>query len=338
MPKLGILALAAAGLAAPVAVAAEEVVNLYSSRHYDVDEQMYAEFEEQTGIRVVRIEGDADELMARMQAEGRNSPADVFVTVDTSRLARAKSLGLLQSVDSAVLAEKIPANLRDVDNQWFGISQRSRIIFYDKADVANPPQTYLDLADPAYKGMVCARSSTNSYNQTLLAAVIENHGAEAALEWAKGVVANFAREPQGGDTDQLRGLVSGECEIAVSNTYYFARALRENVDGVTSDIDRIGWVWPSQDGEGAHMNLSGVGVAAYAPHRDNAVKFLEYLTSESAQVFFSTSNDEFPVVPGTPLAASVEKLGPFKADTVNLSAVAENLPEAQRIFNEAGWK
>ncbi len=332
------LAVIAALVACPVAASAEGYVNLYSSRHYDTDEALYAEFEEQTGITINRIEGKADELMARMQAEGRNSPADVFLTVDTSRLARAKGLGLLQSVDSPTLEEKIPANLQDADNQWFGFSQRSRIFFYDKIDVQDVPQSYLDLADPAYEGMVCARSSTNTYNQTLLAAIIENHGSEAALDWAKGVVNNFARAPQGGDTDQLRGLISGECEIAVSNTYYFARALRTEVDGVSAAIDTIGWVFPSQDAEGAHMNLSGAGVAVNSPNRENAIKFLEYMTSEGAQVYFSAGNDEFPAVPGTPLAESVQALGDFKADDVNLSAVAENLPEAQRIFNEAGWK
>ena len=198
--------------------------------------------------------------------------------------------------------------------------------------------TYLDLADPAYKGMVCHRSSSNVYSQTLLSAVIENHGEEAATAWAQGFVDNFARDPQGGDTDQLRGLVSGECEISISNTYYFARSLRKDVKGVTSDIDMIGWVFPSQDAEGAHMNLSGAGVAANAPNKDNAVKFLEYLASEQAQVYFSAGNDEFPAVAGVPLSPSVAKLGEFKADAVDLSAVAKNVPVAQKIFDTVGWK
>ncbi len=210
--------------------------------------------------------------------------------------------GLLQPVESAVLEERIPASLRDADNQWFGFSQRARIIFYNKERVPTPPQTYLALADPAYEGMVCIRSSTNTYNQTLLAAMITHHGTEVATDWARGVVANMAREPQGGDTDQLRGLASGECDIAVANTYYFARALRDDVEGVSDHLDIIGWLFPSQEAEGAHMNLSGGGVAAHAPNREAAVKFLEYLASDQAQIYFSAGNDEYPAVPGVPLA------------------------------------
>ncbi len=317
---------------------AQDELNLYSSRHYDTDERLYSDFTDQTGISINRIEGNADELIARMEAEGPNSPADILLTVDTSRLERAKDAGVLQAVDSEILEERIPANLQDSDNEWFGFSQRARVIFYDKQDVADPPLDYMALADPKYKGMVCHRSSTNTYGQTLLAAIIENHGAEAATAWARGMVDNFARDPEGGDTDQLRALVSGECEISVSNTYYFARALRTDVEGISSEIDRIGWVFPAQDAEGAHMNLSGGGVAAHSPHRENAVRFLEYLASDQAQQYFSAGNDEFPAVPGVPLSESVEALGSFKADEVNLSAVAKNIPQAQEIFNQVGWK
>ncbi len=323
---------------APAAALAGGDVNIYSSRHYDTDEQLYSDFEEATGITVNRIEGKADELIARMQAEGRNSPADILLTVDTSRLERAKNAGVLQSVDSPVLEARVPGYLQDADNQWFGFSQRARIIFYDKADVTDPPRSYLELADPKYRGQVCIRSSSNTYNQTLLAAIIENHGIDTARDWAEGVVANMARPPQGGDTDQLRGLVSGECEISVSNTYYFSRAIRTDVSGVSDQIDMIGWVFPAQNAEGAHMNLSGGGVAAHAPNRENAIKFLEYLTSDQAQKYFSAGNDEYPAVPGVGLSPSVAELGFFKPDDVNLSAVAKNLPEAQKIFNEVGWE
>ena len=309
------------GISAPGLSMAQEL-NLYSSRHYDTDERLYTDFEEMTGIRINRIEGKADELLARMKAEGRNSPADVLLTVDTSRLARAKEMGLLQPIDSAVLEQKIPANLQDSDNQWFGFSRRARIIFYDKNDVTEPPRTYADLADPKYKGLVCIRSSTNTYNQTLLASIITHEGEEFARKWAAGVVANMARPPQGGDTDQLRGIVSGECEIAVANTYYFARALRKNVKGVTDHVDMIGWVWPNQDSYGAHINLSGAGVTAHAPHKDAAIKFLEYLSSDKAQEYFSAGNDEYPAVKGV----------------INLAEVAENIPLAQKIFNEVGWR
>ncbi|AXI48218.1 Fe(3+) ABC transporter substrate-binding protein [Sulfitobacter sp. SK012] len=330
------LGLALASIALPAL--AEGELNLYSSRHYDTDERLYSDFTEATGIKINRIEGKADELLARMQAEGANSPADVVLTVDTSRLKRAKDMGLLQAIDSPMLEEKVPANLQDVDNQWFGFSQRGRIIYYAKDTVANPPMTYLDLADPANKGLVCIRSSSNTYNQTLLAAIVTHEGEEKATEWAQGVVDNMARAPQGGDTDQLRGIVSGECGIAVSNTYYFARAIRKDVDGVSAQIDKIGHIFPDQDGNGAHMNLSGGGVAANAPNRDNAVAFLEYLTSQQAQEYFSAGNDEYPVVEGYDLAPSVAQLGTFKADEVNLSEVALNIPTAQKIFNAVGWE
>ena len=335
--RLQTTALLAILVASPVLA---QEVNLYSSRHYDTDERLYSDFTDQTGITVNRIEGDADELIARMEAEGLNSPADVLLTVDTSRLERAKDAGILQPVESAVLEERIPANLRDSDNQWFGFSQRARIFFYDEADVSDPPDAYLDLADPAYRGLVCSRSSTNVYSQTLLAAVIEHHGEDAARSWAQGVVDNFARSPQGGDTDQLRALVSGECDISVSNTYYYARALRTEVDGLgAADLEGIGWVFPSMtESDGTHVNLSGGGVAANAPNRDNAVLFLEYLASDAAQKYFADGNDEYPVVEGVALSDSVEALGPFEADAVNLSAVAKNLPAAQRIFAEVGWE
>ena len=318
---------------------ADGELNLYSSRHYDTDERLYSDFEDATGITINRIEGNADELTARIEAEGINSPADILLTVDSSRLERAKNAGILQSIESDVLETAIPANLQDSDNQWFGFSQRARIFFYDETRVENPPMTYLDLADPAYEGRVCHRSSTNVYSQTLLAAVIENHGEEAAREWAQGVVNNFARDPQGGDTDQLRGLVSGECDISVSNTYYFARALRTDVDGLPDDaLEQISWVFPSQEAEGAHMNLSGGGVAAHAPNRENAILFLEYLASDQAQQYFSAGNDEYPAVEGVTLSAEVASMGGFVGDDVDLSASAKQLPLALTIFNDVGWK
>ena len=329
--------LAATTLLAPSALLAEGEVNLYSSRHYDTDERLYSDFEEATGITVNRIEGNADELIARMQAEGANSPADVMITVDTSRLTRAKEAGILQSIDSDVLEARIPDYLQDADNQWFGFSQRARIIFYDKADVPNPPASYAELANPEYEGMICIRSSTNVYMQTLLAAMVEHLGEEEAKAWAQGVYDNFAREPQGGDTDQLRGLVSGECDIVLSNTYYFARAIRTDVSGVSEARETIGWVFPDQAGNGAHMNLSGAGVAAHAPNKDNAILFLEYLASDQAQKYFSAGNDEYPSVPGVGLSPSVAELGFFKPDDVDLSAVAGNLATAQKIYNEIGW-
>ena len=334
--KTSILALTVAALAAPAF--AEGELNLYSSRHYDTDERLYSDFTEATGITINRIEGKADELIARMEAEGANSPVDVFLTVDTVRITRAKELGLLQSIDSPTLEAKIPAYLQDEDNQWFAFSQRARILFYDKNDVTNPPATYQDLAKPEYEGMVCIRSSSNVYTQNITAALIAHLGEDAIGDWAKGVVNNFARNPQGGDTDQLRGIVSGECDISMSNTYYFARALRRDVSGLSDSIDQIGWVFPNQNDIGAHMNISGGGVAANAPNKDNAVKFLEYLASEQAQEYFSAGNDEYPAVPGVGLAPSVAELGIFRPDAIDLSDIAANIGAAQKVLSDAGWK
>ncbi|MEL6647975.1 MAG: extracellular solute-binding protein [Pseudomonadota bacterium] len=318
---------------------AEGELNLYSSRHYDTDERLYTDFEEMTGIKINRIEGKGDALIERMVAEGANSPADVLLTVDNTRLQRAKEAGVLQPIESDVLEARIPAHLQDADNQWFAFSQRARIFFYDKNDVSEPPMTYVDLADPKYKGKVCHRSSSNVYSLTLLSAVIENYGADAAKSWAQGVVDNFAREPQGGDTDQLRGLVSGECDISVSNTYYFARAIRKDVDGLAkADLENIGWVFPDQGGNGAHINTSGGGVAVNAPNKENAIKFMEYLASDAAQEYFANGNDEYPAVAGVGLGAPAASLGLFQADDVDLSAAAGNIEQATQIFNEVGWK
>ena len=332
----GLALVLGSGAALPAFAAGE--LNLYSSRHYDTDERLYSDFEAQTGITLNRIEGNADELIERLKAEGANSPADVLLTVDAGRIWRAKEAGLLAPVEDALLEEKIPAALQDIDNEWFGFSTRARVIFYDKEKVTEPPQTYADLADPKYKGMVCARSSSNIYMQSMLAAQIAHNGEEAAKAWATGLLANLARDPQGGDTDQLKGIVSGECAIALANTYYFARALRVEVEGITGSTDKFGWVFPDQDGVGTHVNVSAAGVLVNAPNKDNAIKFLEYLASDSAQSYFASGNDEYPVVAGVGLSASVSQLGTFKADELNLSALGENQTKAQEIYNEIGYK
>ena len=314
-------------------------VNLYSSRHYDTDERLYSDFTAATGITVNRIEGNADELIARMQAEGANSPADVFLTVDTVRLARAADMGLLQPIESEILETRVPAYLQDDDNNWFAFSQRARILFYDKTEVTNPPQSYQDLAKPEYAGQVCIRSATNVYTQNIVAGLIAHLGEAAVQDWATAVVGNFARAPQGGDTDQLRGIASGECNIAMSNTYYYSRIIREGDSQITPEqLANIGWVFPNQNDIGAHMNVSGGGVAANAPNRENAIKFLEYLTSEQAQQYFSAGNDEYPAVPGVGLAPSVAALGIFRPDTIDLSDIAANVEAAVKVLNNAGWE
>ena len=331
------LSLAAAAGGAGVAAAQGEV-NLYSSRHYDTDERLYSDFEEQTGIKINRIDADADELIERMKAEGANSPADVLITVDAGRIHRADQEGLFQPIESEVLERRIPDYLQHPENHWFGFSQRSRIIFYDKEDVQDPPQTYAELADPKYKGKICTRSSSNIYMLSLMAAIIEHEGEEAARAWAQGVKDNFARAPQGGDSDQLKAIVSGECDIVLSNTYYFARALDGGIEGLSGQVDRIGWVFPNQSTTGAHMNISGAGVAANAPNRENAIRFLEYLASDSAQQYFSRGNQEYPAVPGVALSETLAKLGLFRQDNLNLSVLGENQAKAQEIYDSVGYE
>ena len=317
---------------------ADGEVNLYSSRHYDTDERLYSDFEDATGITINRIEGNADELIERLKSEGSLSPADILLTVDAGRIWRAQEADLFQPFDSALLEEKIPAELQQTDNLWLGFSTRARMIFYAKDRVSEPPQTYAELADPKYKGQVCARSSSNIYMLSLLAAQIAQNGEEAAKNWAQGLVDNFAREPQGGDTDQLRAVISGECDIVLANSYYFARGLRTKVDGLSADIGQIGWVFPNQESTGTHINVSAAGLLKNAPNKANAMLFLEYLASDSAQNYLASGNDEFPVVEGVGLSASVSKLGEFRADNLNLSALGENQAKAQKIYNTVGYK
>lgn len=333
-------ALLGTAIAASALTAAQaQELNLYSSRHYDTDERLYSDFTALTGITVNRIEGNGDELIARMEAEGANSPADVFLTVDTVRLARATAMGLLQPVESEILEARVPAYLQDDGNHWFSFSQRARIIFYDKTEVTNPPQTYQDLAKPEYAGQVCIRSATNVYTQNIVAGLIAHLGEAAVQDWATAVVGNFARAPQGGDTDQLRAIASGECNIAMSNTYYYSRVLREGDDQISPEqLANIGWVFPNQNDIGAHMNVSGGGVAVNAPNRENAIKFLEYLTSVQAQQYFSAGNDEYPAVPGVGLSPSVAALGIFRPDTIDLSDIAANVETAVTVLNNAAWE
>jgi iron(III) transport system substrate-binding protein len=317
------------------ATAAE--VNVYSSRHYDTDERLYSNFTDATGIEVNRIEGTADELIARLKAEGANSPADILMTVDAGRVWLADREGLFQPVSSEILNDAIPAHLRHPDGNWFGLSQRARIIFFSKERVASSPQTYAELADPKWKGRVCIRSSSNIYNLSLMGSIIAHEGSDAASTWAQGVLDNLARPPEGGDTDQLRGIVSGICDVAVANTYYFARAMDQDIKGLSDPVDQIGWVFPNQDSTGTHVNIAAAGVVANAPHKEEAVAFLEYLISPRAQEFLASQNYEYPVVEGVAAGEVAASLGSFKSDTLNLKFLGENQPEAQRIFNEAGF-
>ena len=337
-PRFAARLAAATSLIAIAGTAMAAEVNVYSSRHYDSDDALYDKFTEETGIAVNRIEAKADELIARIKAEGANSPADVLLTVDVGRMDRAEAEGLLQAYMSDTIESRIPDHMEHPDNLWFGVSQRTRIIFYAKDRVDNPPQTYEALADDAYKGKICIRTSSNIYNQSLMASIIEAHGEEAAAEWANGIRDNLAREPQGGDTDQLRGIVSGECDIAVSNHYYFARALEKDVEGLSGKTDNIGWVWPNQEDRGTHVNLTTAAMLANAPNAENALKLMEFLTGDFAQQHFASQNNEYPAVDGIPASPEAVSMGEFKPDTTTPTAVfSANAAKAQKIFNEAGW-
>ena len=321
------------------AAQAEEVVNVYSSRHYQTDQALYDDFTKATGIKVNLIEGKGPALVERIKSEGENSPADVLITVDAGNLWRAEQQGVFQAVSSGELESRIPANLRHEDGKWFGLSTRARAIFYDKAKVKEGEiTTYEDLADPKWAGKVCIRKSSNIYNQSLLASIVEHKGEKAAEEWAKGVVANFARQPVSGDTNQLRGIGSGECVIAVANSYYFARLIRKPKDSDKGLAEKLGIVFPNQEGRGTHVNISGAGVTAHAPNHENAVKFIEYLASDSAQRYFADGNNEYPVVKGVAPNSTIKSWGDFKIDTINVNAYGENQPAAQKIFDRVGWK
>ncbi len=329
------LALAVSG----AAVQAGEAVNVYSSRHYKYDDQLFAEFTAETGIQVNLLQGKGDELMERIKAEGANSPADVFITVDAGMLWRAEQAGIFQPTKSAVLEARIPESLRDPEGLWFGFSKRARVFVVDPTQI-DPAlvHRYEDLARPELKGKVCIRSSSNIYNLSLLGSIIANDGAVAAEDWAKGVVANMARPPEGGDIDQIMAVSVGQCAVAVANTYYYVRLLTSEKAEEAAAAKKLTVIFPNQGDRGTHVNVSGAGVAAHAPNHDNAVKLLEFLSSDAAQVYFAQGNNEYPVVAGVAPTAAVLALGQFEEDVINVTQLGENQPEAQKIFDRAGWK
>jgi iron(III) transport system substrate-binding protein len=335
----------AAGLAATASVpawaqgAAGGVVNLYTGRHYDTDEAIYTNFTKATGIKVNRIEGEADALLQRIRTEGANSPADVFVTVDAGRLWRAHEAGVLQPVKSAALEAAIPAHFREPDGHWFGLSKRARVFIYDKArfNPADAP-TYESLADPKLKGKVVIRSSTNVYNQSLTGAMIAVHGEAKTEEWARGLAANLARPPRGGDRDQFYAVAAGEGEIAVVNTYYYANLFRSNEAKDKDVLAKTGIIFPNQRDRGTHVNISGAGVVKTAPNKANAIRFLEYLASPDAQTIFAEGNSEYPVVRGTKLVNALQQFGEFREDTLSAATFGRNNEAALRLTDRAGWK
>jgi iron(III) transport system substrate-binding protein len=335
--RLVAVLVALATSAAP-AGAQDQILNVYSARHYQADEKLYSDFTIQTGIRVNRIEGKEDELLERIKNEGSHSPADVFITVDAARLGQADALGLFAPVRSKVLEERIPPNLRT--GTWFAFSTRARIIVYDKTSI-NPAevQDYEDLANPKLKGKVCVRSGSHPYNLSLGSALISHLGEQRMEQWARGLVANFARAPKGGDTDQIRSVAAGECQVALTNSYYLARLMRSDDPRDKDVVGRIGMVWPNQRNHGTHVNVSGAGALKAAPHKDAALKFLEYLASDAAQVHFADGNNEWPAVKTAVVRnPALESLGKFKADTLDVATLSRNTALAQKIFDRAGWR
>ena len=329
------LVLAAASFAAP---AQEKVLNLYSARHYQTDEALYANFTKQTGIRINRIEGKEEELMERIRNEGANSPADVFITVDAARLAKADELGLFAPVKSKLLETRIPAHLRT--DTWFAFSTRARVIIYNRSAVkAEEVQTYESLADPQLKGKLCSRSGAHPYNLSLVSSLIAHNGEAKTEAWARGVVANFARAPKGGDTDQIKAVAAGDCGVAVSNTYYLARLIRSDKVDDRRMMERVGIVWPNQATTGTHINISGGGMVKTSKNQESAVKFLEYLASDDAQRYFADGNNEWPVVESVVTSnPALTALGTFKADTLPIAMLAKNMVAAQMVLDRAGYR
>lgn len=332
-----VLLLALAGIA--VSCSSAEEVNVYSARHYDTDLALYDQFTEETGIEVNLIEGGSDELIERINSEGINSPADVLITVDAGRLWRAKEAGVLQQHQSDELNRVIPEELRDRDGMWVGLSKRVRGIIYHK-DRVNPDEIggYWDLTDEKWEGRVCIRSSNNIYNQSLVASLIETHGVEETEEWAEGLVANFARDPQGGDTDQIRAVAAGECDIAVANHYYLARLIASDDEDDQNVAGAVDIHFPSEEDGGTHVNISGAGVAANSPNRENATAFIEYLATEDAQQLYAVANNEFPIVDGMQLPDVLSAFGAFESDAVNVTSYGENNPDAIRLMDRSGWQ
>jgi len=339
MFRRNVLAVLALSLACP-AFAQDKVLNLYSARHYDTDEALYGNFTKATGIRINRIEAGDDQLLERLRNEGANSPADVLLIVDAARLAKAEQLGLFAPVSSKVLEERIPASYRHPQGLWFGFSSRARVIVYDpKAVKPEDVRSYRDLAAPVNKGKVCTRPGSHPYMLSLVSAMIEHLGEAQAEAWARGVVANFARPPRGGDTDQIRAVASGECAIALTNSYYWVRLMRSKKPEDRAVVEAVRFAWPDQQGVGTHMNISGAGLVRNAPNRDNARRFLEYLASDEAQAYFAGGNNEWPVVRSAAIDnPELASLGNFKADPLNLGVLGRNVAAAQRLVDRVGWK
>lgn len=316
-------------------------VNIYTHRHYDVDQQIFDKFTEKTAIKVNVVSASADELIQKLALEGENSLADILITVDAGRLQRAKEQGLLQPIDSKKLRNNIPLNLRDPESYWFGLTYRGRIIVYAK-DRVNPEKlsTYEELIAPKWKGKILTRSSENVYNQSLLASIIIAEGAEKAKKWAAGIVQNMARPPKGSDCDQIKAVAGGRGDLAIVNTYYVGKLLNSNLAAERKAAESVGVFFPNQGRQdrGAHVNVSGGGVTAHAPNKKNAIKLLEFLSDNEAQEVFAQANFEYPVKRDVKWAPLLESWGTFKAEKANLSEIGKYNKKAVEIFDEVGWK
>jgi iron(III) transport system substrate-binding protein len=335
---------AALALCTTAAVAQPPTLNLYSARHYQTDEALYANFTKATGIKINRIDADDAGILARLKTEGAASPADVILLVDAARLWRGEIDGLFQPVKSKVLDSRIPATLRGKDEgqgaQWYGFSTRARVVVYDKAKVQRTDvDTYQELADPKNKGKLCTRSGSHPYNVSLFGSMLEQLGPEKTEAWMAGLVANMARAPKGGDTDQIRAVASGECQIAVANSYYLARLMRSDKPEDKAVVDKVAVVFPDQSGIGTHVNISGAGVARHSKNREAAVRFLEYLASDSAQAYFADGNNEWPVVPSVKLDnPALRLMGDFKTESVPIAAIGMNQVKVQQMLDRVGYK
>jgi iron(III) transport system substrate-binding protein len=350
MPKTVKALLTACALAAAAGAvsAQEQVVNLYSARHYSTDEALYSGFTKATGIKINRVDADDAGILARLKAEGSASPADVILLVDAARLYKGEVDGLFQPIKSKVLNEAIPAQLRSVPTadggvSWFGLSTRARVIVYNKVKVQKADvDTYEELGDAKNKGKLCIRSGSHPYNLSLFGAVMEHVGEQKTEAWLKGVVANLARAPKGGDTDQIKALAAGECDIAVTNTYYLARLMRSTKAEDVAMVNKVGVVFPNQDTWGTHVNISGGAVARHAKNSANAVKFLEYLASAEAQNYFANGNNEWPTAKGVsienPALKAMTGGTSFKSETVPISAVGANTTKVQQMLDKVGFQ
>ncbi|MFC1664543.1 Fe(3+) ABC transporter substrate-binding protein [Pseudomonadota bacterium] len=325
-------------LLSPPLVAAEQV-NLYSARKEALIKPLLDDFTKATGIEVNLVTGKADALLKRLQSEGRNSPADLFITVDAGRLYRAAQAGVLQAVKSAVLTKAVPQAYRDPNGFWYGLSLRARPIMYVKAKV-KPEQlsTYEALADPVWKGRICIRGSGNIYNQSLLASMLVANGKEKTEVWAKQFVANFARPPKGGDRDQIKAAAAGQCDLAIANTYYLGKMLTGKDQAQKQSASKLAIFWPNQKDRGAHVNVSGIGLTKAAKNKSNAIKLLEYLVNDASQVWYAEVNNEYPVKKGVSVSKTVASWGEFRADSINLSQLGKLNPEAVKLMDRVGWK